>query len=191
MQLLPYTIEQKKKVNIPLSPSEIITDHLTLSYIVYKIPKSEINYKLAETPDADYYEESFILEENSVSIPVAEEIESTIFTNNADGNLEISPIAMNVNLNRGIDFSNTYDGDSCIDNVYKMEISYKDGTSYLIYAVKHPYDTGSVYDPSEEVASFSYICGSIDNHVITLFNRLVDVDNIEKITINNTEFTQK
>ena len=174
--------------DIPLTSSEVITDHLTLSYTVYKIPRSEINKKLEENPDADY-EKEYTLEEKSVNIPVSDEIESTTFTSKEGGSLEISPIAMNVDLNQGIDFSNTFDGTACLDNVYKMEITYKDGTSYLIYAVKHPYDTGSTYNPDEEVASYSYICGSIDNHVITLFNRLVDVEQIEKITINETEFT--
>lgn len=177
--------------DVPLTPSEVITDHLTLSYTVYQMPRSEILKKLEEDPDKEYDETPYISEENSVNIPVSDEISSTVFTNKDGGNLEISPIAMNVDLKQGIDFSNTFDGDPCIDNVYKMEITYKDGSTYLIYDVKHPYDTGSANDPAEEVASFSYICGSIDDHVITLFNRLVDVDNIEKITINGSEFTQK
>lgn len=72
-----------------------------------------------------------------------------------------------------------------------MEITYKDGSTYLMYARKYPYDSGDVFNPAEEVESISYICGSINNHVITLFNRLVDVEQVEKITINGTEFTQK
>ena len=175
--------------DIPLTSSEVITDHLTLSYTVYKIPRSEINNKLAENPDADYDKE-FILEENSVNIPVSDEIESTTFTSKEGGSLEISPIAMNVDLNQGINYDPSIVEESLtMDDVYKMEITYRDGSTYLIEAEKYPYDTGSIYDPDEEVASYSYICGSIDNHVITLFNRLVDVEQIEKITINETEFT--
>lgn len=172
-----------------LTPSEIITDHLTLDYTLYEMPRSEIFKKLEENPDTNYDETPYIMEQKTVNIPVSDEIESSVFTSKAGGSLEISPIAMNVDLNKGIDYDPSIVEELLtIDDVYKMEITYKDGSTYLIEAEKYPYDTGSIYDPDEEVASFAYICGSIDNHVITLFNRLVDVSEIEKITINDTDY---
>ena len=63
--------------------------------------------------------------------------------------------------------------------------------TYIITDKRYPYETGSINDVEEEVESFSYICGSIDNHVITLFNRLVNVDQIDHISINGTDYTVK
>ena len=179
--------------DVALTSDDIITDHLTLWYRLYSKPRSEVLAILEEDPDVDLdaYEAQFISEENSVNIPVSDEISTTTFVSKDGGSLEISPIAMNVDLNQGIDFSNTLEGIACLDNVYNMEITYKDGSTYLMYAKKYPYDSGDVFNPAEEVESISYICGSINNHVITLFNRLVDVEQVEKITINGTEFTQK
>ena len=179
--------------DVALTSDDIITDHLTLWYRLYSKPRSEVLAILEEDPDVDLdaYEAQFISEENSVNIPVSDEISTTTFVSKDGGSLEISPIAMNVDLNQGIDFSNTLEGIACLDNVYNMEITYKDGSTYLMYARKYPYDSGDVFNPAEEVESISYICGSINNHVITLFNRLVDVEQVEKITINGTEFTQK
>ena len=179
--------------DVALTSDDIITDHLTLWYRLYSKPRSEVLAILEEDPDVDLdaYEAQFISEENSVNIPVSDEISTTTFVSKDGGSLEISPIAMNVDLNQGIDFSNTLEGIACLDNVYNMEITYNDGSTYLMYAKKYPYDSGDVFNPAEEVESISYICGSINNHVITLFNRLVDVEQVEKITINGTEFTQK
>ena len=164
-----------------------ITDHLTLDYTLYNLTRSEVCAKIEESGDLNFDETPYITEEKSVNIPVSEEIETTVFTSKDGGNIEISPIAMNVDMNK----LESDTDEASIDTLYKMEIVYKDGSNYLITDKRYPYDTGSINDVEEEVESFSYICGSLDNHVITLFNRLVDVDQIDHIRINGTDYTVK
>jgi hypothetical protein len=61
-----------------------------------------------------------------------------------------------------------------IDNVESVKITYADGSEYLVY--------------DDTTANYGYICGN-DTGFIALFNRLVDVDNVTAITINDWEFT--
>ena len=166
-----------------------ITDHLTLWYRAYDRSISEVNSSLENDADAD--DSQYIVKEEYVEIPVVDEISTTGFVSEAGGSLEISPIAMNVNLSQGFEAVAQTDGEDVpftLDEVYKMEITYKDGSTYLVMDETYPYDTGAVNNPAEEVASYAYICGSIDNHAIVLFNRIVDVENIEKITVNDVDY---
>ncbi len=166
-----------------------ITDHLTLWYRAYDRSISEVNSSLENDADAD--DSQYIVKEEYVEVPVVDEIKTSKFVSEDDGELEISPIAMNVNLSQGFEPVAQTDGEDVpftLDEVYKMEITYKDGSTYLVMTEVYPYDTGAVNNPEEEVASYSYICGSIDNHAIVLFNRIVDVENIEKITVNDVDY---
>ena len=60
-----------------------------------------------------------------------------------------------------------------LDSVESFKITYTDGSEYLVY--------------DENTASYGYFCGT-DTGFIVLFNRLVDTDNIAKITIIGTDF---
>lgn len=165
-----------------------ITDHMTLWYRAYDRSISEVNSSLENDADAD--DSQYIVKEEYVEIPVVDEIKTSKFVSESDGELEISPIAMNVNLCKGFAVNpeaQQAEGNVpfTMDDVYKIEITYKDGSTYLVMDENYPHETGAVNSPAEEVASYSYICGSLDNHVIVLFNRLVDVENIEKITVND------
>ena len=66
------------------------------------------------------------------------------------------------------------EGGAAIDNPLKVEINYKDGSTYLVM--------------DENVASYHYICG-MDSEIITLFNRIVDIDQGESITVNGVVYT--
>ena len=63
-----------------------------------------------------------------------------------------------------------------LDSVKTLKITYKDGTEYLVF--------------NDNTASYGYICGN-ETGFIALFNRLVDTDNVSKITINDSDFTLK
>ena len=165
-----------------------ITDHMTLWYRAYDRSISEVNSSLENDADAD--DSQYIVKEEYVEVPVVDEIKTSKFVSESDGELEISPIAMNVNLCKGFTVNpeaQQAEGNVpfTMDDVYKIEITYKDGSTYLVMDENYPHGTGAVNSPAEEVASYSYICGSLDDHVIVLFNRLVDVENIEKITVND------
>ncbi len=142
-----------------------ITDHITFYCVEFNDTRTNIEKTLTEKGDTSY-----IKDEKSVVIPVADKLESKTFTSADGGSVSISPIAMQWDSTGG----NEIKGEA-LDSVTKFTITYKDGTEYLVYEF-------------DKVASYGYICGT-DTGFIALFNRLVDTDNVAKITINNKEFT--
>ena len=102
-------------------------------------------------------------------IPVADQLDTKMFSSDASGSIKISPIAMVWDSTGGTEIK----GED-IDSVESFKITYKDGSEYLVY--------------DENTASFGYICGT-DTGFIVLFNRIVDIDNIARITINGADFT--
>ena len=127
--------------------------------------------------------------EEKVEIPVKDEIKTTLFENAKGGKIEISPIAMRICDAKGIlsDEDNLYE---MVSFISKMEITYKDGSKYLVSQESCTDENLNEIKVDEEIANYEYICGG-DGGVITLFNRLVDVSEIEKITVNGTEYTVK
>jgi len=141
-----------------------ITDHITLYCVEFNDTRTNIEKTLTEKGDTSY-----IKDEKSVVIPVAGKLDSKTFTSADGGTISISPIAMQWDSTGGTEIKG-----ECIDMVESVKITYADGSEYLVM--------------DENTASYGYICGT-DTGFIALFNRLVDTDNVAKITINNKEFT--
>ena len=145
--------------------AEPVTDHITLFCVEYTDTRANIEKTLTEKGDTSY-----IKDEKSVVIPVADKLDSKTFTSANGGTVKISPIAMQWDSTGGEEPKG-----EALDSVTMFKITYKDGSEYLVYE-------------DDKVASYGYICGT-DTGFIVLFNRLVDTDNIAKITIDNMEFT--
>lgn len=162
---------------------DISDTSINLHLIEYTKSPNEI---YAENPEANI--DDFIKEEKTVSIPFAEKIATTNFVSADGGSLEISPIAMRVQTADSITGEAFEEGMEVIDKISRVEITYKDGSSYLVYKTNILDEDGNEIGDGEEVASYAYLMGCGDSF-ITLFNRVVDTSNIEKITINNVDYT--
>lgn len=92
------------------------------------------------------------------------------------GYLEYSPIALSVDMAKGMGLSR----EEAADPYYleSIEISYRDKESYV------------VCDKEKNTENSSYQLGS-GTYYKTVFNRLVDVDGIEMIKVNGVEFAVK
>lgn len=92
------------------------------------------------------------------------------------GYLEYSPIAMSVDMAKGMGLSK----EEAEDPYYleKIEVTYKDKESYV------------VCDKEKNVENSSFQLGA-GTYYKTVFNRLVDVDQIDKIAVNGVEFAVK
>jgi hypothetical protein len=155
---------------------------LVLSLVEYEKSMTAL---YEENPDVDI--DCFIKDEKSVTIPFSKKIETSTFTNSDGGSIEISPIAMRLNNCTGLLEEELDEGCECVDFITNIEITYKDGSTYLVENRIDPSDPDADTEETE-VASYAYTCGA-GEQLYTLFNRLVDVENIEKITINNTDYT--
>ncbi len=94
----------------------------------------------------------------------------------ADGHLVYSPIAIRVDMSKGMGLS----GDETMDPYFMkhLEIRYKDGSSYI------------VSDSENLIENSGYVLGA-DVWYKTVFNRLVDTDEIAEIIVNDKSFPVK
>lgn len=154
-----------------LFDQEDVTDHITLWYSEFTKPMSEMYKEMEESDNYDYA--PYIVKEDRISVPVKDAVESVTYTNAEGGSVKISPISMTLTSCKGL-LSELVDGSECVDFVKSVEITYKDGSTYLVM--------------DENVASYEYLCGNGDAFV-TLFNRVVDVDQVQSITVNDVVYS--
>ena len=164
-KLYCYEYMASNEVNfVSVSSAEKIKDHLTLSYSIKGT-------------------------EEKVEIPVKDAIKTTEFANAKGGDIEVSPIVMRICSPKGI-LTNEDNFYNMIDYLGKVEITYKDGSKYLVEKRTYLDENLKEHKADEEVANFTYDCGG-DGGVTILFNRLVDVSQVEKISVNGVDYTLK
>ena len=140
-------------------------------------------YKAEKDPFKD------IKDQVTVDIPFADKIEMSE-VKSADGDsVKISPISMKLKGSAKLYGKNNYGDDfnpefsEGVDHLRTVKITYKDGSEYNVYNSGDKNGKGSV-------ASYAYMIGEKDS-VSIMFNRLVDTNNISKITVNGIEFNFK
>ena len=142
-----------------------ITDHITLFGQEFTMTRREASELNKEKGDESYIKETY-----EYIIPVADKLDSKVFTNSDGGYIRVSPIAMQWDSTGG-----TESKGNTLDSVNSFKITYKDGTEYVVFDRKDP------------VANYGILSTS-DTGFVVLFNRLVDTEKIAKITINDTDF---
>ncbi|MCM1179935.1 MAG: hypothetical protein NC347_06745 [Clostridium sp.] len=154
--------------------------------------KSQIILKTYEYPctrgewinaDAQAYNEYMSeTKEEEFVIPLSEEVEKHEYVNADGGTIRISPLSMRVDMAVGLGLV----GDEIYDPVclYYAAIHFKDGTDYIVYDK----NWRDVHSCDVEIDNTSYACG-YSSYEISNFNRLVDVNNIESITVNEAQYT--
>ncbi len=89
-----------------------------------------------------------------------------------------SPISIGIDLSKGLGLSEADSYDPV--NLARMEIKYKDGSSYV------------VYDDAKHVDNTGYQLGGVsESWMMSAFNRLVDVNEIQEILANDVTFPVK
>lgn len=122
------------------------------------------------------------IKKSIISIPFSNIVSSVNYTNNEGGSIEVSPLSIKIDMRQGLGLyqEEAYDPWNC----YYVSINYKDGTNYIVCehekTGKHTCDV--------EIDNSSYACSDINDRLTYVFNRLVDVDEISSITINDKEF---
>lgn len=93
----------------------------------------------------------------------------------ADGSITLSPVALRVNA-ENMEF--LYENADIYCDISRLVIRYADGTEYVLYS-DEPY-----------IDNTTYALNIYDGTVVSYtFNRLVDINAVEAIIINNVEFT--
>ena len=117
-------------------------------------------------------------QEKQVSIPAANAVSVTEYSSESGGSLELSPISCSIDLGKGLGFSEEEAYDPW--NLKSASIHYTDGTVY------------EVVNTDAKIDNTSYILGGTgENYTnVTLnLNRLVDVDKVDYVTVNDVKYT--
>lgn len=122
---------------------------------------------------------------STISIPLADNVNSVKYINDNGGSVEISPLSIKIDMENGLGLSKeeAYDPWNC----YYVSVNYKDGTNYVV----REHEKSGKHTCDVEIDNSSYGCSSLDNQLTYVFNRLVDVDEVSSITINDVEYTCK
>lgn len=154
---------------------------LTLETYQYPCTRKEL-YDADEETYAAYMAQT---KEEKIPIPVKSELGKVEYANADGGLIEISPISMMIDAGTGLGLSEEDAGDPY--NIYYISINYKDGTNYVVSDEARE----GIHECDTEIDNTSYVCGSMGNDLTCVFNRLVDTENIESITVNETKYELK
>lgn len=131
------------------------------------------------------HDEDVIVPTDTLFVPLTNKIGKKEYVNADGGNISLSPIAMNVDVNTGLGLDSLQAYDPW--NVYYAAIKYVDGTSFVV----HEHGIGGIYSCEVEIENTGYVCGSEDGHLVFVFNRLVDMGKVESVIVNETVYTLK
>ena len=152
------------------------------AYCVFENPVED-----GEEPKLDiYYADTPLLslpenekpQEKQISIPATKALAVTAYSSEEGGHLELSPISCSIDLGKGLGLSQEEASDP--GNLGKVSIHYTDGSVY------------EVYDKDTNIDNTSYMLGGVGENysVITMnLNRLVDVNQVDYITVNDVKYT--
>ena len=154
---------------------------LTLNTYKYPCTRGEL-YSASDKKYKKYMAET---KTSSTSITANKEVQKIEFANKGGGFASISPLSLKIDMNTGLGLSEEEAYDPY--NAYYVSVNYKDGTKYIV----HEHEMEGLHSCDTETDNSSYSCGSTENNLTFVFNRLVDVDNVESVTVNETKYVLK
>ncbi len=155
------------------------------TYLSASLPKQEAPGLTLEICRNTDNETEGTVKTDSLFIPVREELEKMEYVNAREGSVHISPISMDVDCNVGLGLTPEESYDPW--NIYYAAIRYRDGTVYVVY--EHGMD--GIHPCEADVDNTGYVCGTLENHLVFVFNRLVDMENVECILVNEEVYTRQ
>lgn len=158
---------------------------LTLLTENYPVSRGEY-YDMCDKDPDKYNELTNQMRGDKISVPLKEEVSKVEYVCDGDGSLVISPISMNIDIVNGLDLVHHYDDGTYVEDIYYIEIFYKDGSSYVV--LDRDSNEEGEHTCDVEINNSAYACGTLDNHDIYVFNRLVDVDEIDYIQVDEVEY---
>lgn len=156
-------------------------DSVTLNIEEYPCTRDEL-YAADNNKYQEYMEK---IKKSAINVPVSNKAGKTVFVNKKNGAAEVSPISIKIDMKKGLGLSKEEAYDPY--NAYYVSINYKDGKKYIV----HEHEMDGIHQCGIETDNASYVCGDIKDNLIFVFNRLVDTDNIESVTVNETVYTLK
>ncbi len=122
---------------------------------------------------------------DTVLIPIQGQAEKKQYVNADGGILDLSPMSMDIDCKVGLGLSQEQAYDPWY--VYYAAVNYKDGKVYVV----HEHGIEGLHSCEVDIDNTSYACGTQDNHMVFVFNRLVDNGDVESVVVNKTVYELK
>lgn len=152
------------------------------AYLVTDLPDQAagLTMEIYQEPDSGTGGEE--LQCDTLFIPVQGEAVKEHYVN-ADGGLaSITPMSMDIDCNVGLGLNEEQAYDPW--HIYYAAVNYKDGGVYIV----HEHGVEGIHSCEVDIDNTSYACGTEGNHLVFVFNRLVDTGNVESIVVNDTVY---
>lgn len=145
------------------SPIELVIDK-------YPGPMKELDAMTDEAKEQEWWNQT---ETERINLTKKGQIPVQCIDLGSNGYIEYSPVSICIDMSKGLGLSE----EEAADPYYMkhLEIKYKDGSSYVIF------------DKTDNIANSGYVLGT-DKWYKTMFNRLVEIDQIAEIIVNDVSF---
>ena len=120
---------------------------------------------------------------DTVLIPIRGQAEKKQYVNKDGGIVGISPMSMGIDRNVGLGLNKEQAYDPWY--IYYAAVKYKDGSVYVV----HEHGIEDLHSCQVDIDNTGYACGTEDNHMVFVFNRLVDIGEVESVVVNETGVT--
>lgn len=154
-------------------------------YMVMRIPDQTIQGLTMEIYQNTNESEEAEGAADTLVVPIQKEINQKEYRNTDGGSISLSPISMDIDMNKGLGLTS----DEAYDpwNVYYIAVNYQDGSNYVV----HEHEIQGVHSCEVDIENTSYANGSEGGCLVIVFNRLVDMEKVESIVVNETIYTLK
>lgn len=159
------------------------TKGITLEVSEYPCTRGELFEADAETFDK-YKADTKV---SNILIPLRAPVKTTEYVNTDGGITSISPLAMKIDMDTDLGLSELNEELYDPDNIYYVSVNYKDKTRYIV----QEHELQDIHTCDKKIDNTSGISCDAQGNCILIFNRLVDTDHIESITVNKTTYTLK
>lgn len=166
-----------------LEPNAYDTEKNGLILEVSEYPCTRKEMFMADEKTFASYQKQTVISE--IVVPFRDPVATTEFVNAGGGVLSLSPLALDINMQKGLGLSEeeVYD----YENVYYAAIHYKDQTTFVV----REHEQEGRHSCDEQVDNTSCVSSNEQGHAVMAFNRLVDPDEIESITVNDTTYKRE
>ena len=125
---------------------------------------------------------------SNIAIPFRLPVKQVKYVNKDNGIVGISPIGMVIDMDTGLGLEQINEEEGYDpENIYYVSVNYKNGENYIVqeHAVQDIHSCDTKIDNSNACS------GNSKGHLVIVFNRLIDTDEIESITVNDVSYTIK
>lgn len=156
---------------------------ITMEIEEYPCTRGEL-FEADEKTFDRYKKETKILR---ITVPFPAPAETAEYANADGGIANISPLSVKVDMDTGLGLEKANAECYDMENIYYTSVNYKDGTRYIV----QEHELGKIHSCDTNIDNTCCISYDTQGNIIFVFNRLVDTDSIESITVNETTYTRK